>query len=156
MHSVRARLRHPSALTVQHLARAGLPLTEGMLLLNGHRVAEIDAGGAVRLHDVRADQSPLLVQVDGTWRWVQDDQPDPRALPHPGDRGTWMLLLDRLGARVGLDTTAGALWVRAPEGWALRTATGAWSLPDTAGPAPSDDLEALALALAVTHAPQAS
>lgn len=139
--------RFPSAATLQALARAGLPLVPGMMLLNGHRVAQVDAGGTVRLHDVRHDQSPLLVNVAGAWRWVQDDRVEPRALPDPGDRGTFMLLLDLLAARLGRDSAAGALWTRCEGGWQLTLASGPVPLCSPALATCADPDLALALAL---------
>lgn len=146
MPSRRAERRHLSARALAALGRAGVPLTEGMMLANGHRVVEVDAGGAVRVGDVRADHVPMLVFVAGQWHWVQDDRADPRAVPDPGDRGTWLLCLDELGRRLGVDTRSGALWQPVEGGWSLngrRVAVQA-----------SDDLEALALALESTARPE--
>lgn len=156
MPAVRARLRHPSARVVALLGRAHLPLTEGMLLLNGHRVMEVDAGGAVRLGDVRHDQSPLIVDIGGRWLWAQDDRIDDRAVPNPGDRGTWLLLLDLLCRRVGLDAAEGVFLNRIGSqgtqwhGWRVAVPGGSHDFLGGEIAAVTDDLEALAWALAET------
>ena len=113
----------PSARTLALLQQARLPLVEGMMLCNGHRIVQVDAGGGLRLGDVRHDQAPMLLLVAGTWRWLEDDRPDPLAVPDPGDRGTWMLLLDELGRRRAVDTRDGARLVREEGGWRLIGAT---------------------------------
>lgn len=137
--------RRLSARALDALGRAEVPLVEGMMLANGHRVVAVDAGGTVRVGDVRPDQVPMLARVAGQWRWVHDDRPDPRAVPDPGDRGTWLLCVDELGRRSGVDTRDGALFTRHPEGWRLLGA-GEAAFPDLASV--HDPLDALALALA--------
>ncbi len=142
----RADRRRPTARTLDLLRAAAVPLVEGMMLAAGHRVVEVDAGGALRVGDVRPDLVPMLVFVAGQWRWVHDDRVEPLAVPDLGDRGTFMLCLDALAGRAGLDSGAGALWTREGDGWLLRTAAGDARF-DVDG---ADDLEALAAALQAT------
>lgn len=149
--------RRPAARTIARLADARVPLCEGMMLANGHRVVEVDPGGALRMGDVRPDLVPMLVFVAGDWRWVHDDRVEPRAVPDLGDRGTWLLCLDELARRSDLDPSGGVFWNRIGSdatgwvGWRLAVPGGARDFLDPDLADISDDLDALAAALVLSR-----